>query len=293
MKNNTPLKWIIPLIFLLTLAATLAGLWPADGEPYPITNFRGEQVTINAQGLYYWDTVSATAQMQANDLVTLLVGLPLLVISFWLSLRGSLRGKLLLSGTLGFILYTYITMCFGTAYNSFFLVYVADFGLSLFAFVLSFQWIDRESLLRRFSDKLPRRLIAGLFFFSSAFLLIAWLGRIAPTLLQHQMPMLENITSMFIQALDLGIIVPTCVLSAVLLLRRNAWGYLLSSVVVMKFLTMGLAVTLMGLNMMRVGVSADAAGLVIFATITLLNLILAIILLNCITPESKVAFVNQ
>jgi hypothetical protein len=289
MKNKTPLKWIIPLIFLLTLAATLAGLWPAAGESYPITNFRGEQVTINARGLYYWDTLSSAAQMQANDLVTLFVGLPLLAASFWLSLRGSLRGKLLLTGTLGFILYTYITMCFGTAYNSLFLVYVADFSLSLFAFVLSIQWIDQDTLPARFSNKLPRRLIAGLFFFTSAFLMMAWLGRIAPTLLQNQIPLLENTTSMFIQVLDLGIIVPTCILSAILLLRRSAWGYLLSSVAVMKFLSMGLAVSLMGFNMVRVGVPADAAGLAIFPTITLINLVLAVILLKNIKPESIVA----
>ena len=87
----------------------MAGLWPGDGAPYPLTNFRGEQVTINARGLYYWDTVSSAAQMQANDLVTLVLGLPLLAVSFWLALRGSLRGRLLLTGTLGFFLYTYMS----------------------------------------------------------------------------------------------------------------------------------------------------------------------------------------
>jgi hypothetical protein len=76
-------------------------------------------------------------------------------------------------------------------------------------------------------------------------------------------------------------------LSAILLLRRSAWGYLLSSVAVMKFLTMGLAVSLMGFNMVRVGVPADAVGLAIFPTITLINLVLAVILLNNITPDPK------
>ena len=90
------------------------------------------------------------AQMQANDLVTLALGLPLLVISFWLTLRGSLRGRLLLTGTLGFILYTYITMCFGAAYNQLFLVYVAIFSLSLFAFILSMMSFDLETLPAHF-----------------------------------------------------------------------------------------------------------------------------------------------
>jgi hypothetical protein len=282
MNTNIYLKWLVPLIFVLALMATLAGLWPGEGQPYSLTNFRGEQVTINARGLYYWDTVSSAAQTQANDLVTLVLGLPLLAFSFWLTLRDSLRGRLLLTGTLAFILYTYITMCFGAAYNKLFLVYVALFSLSLFAFVLSMMAFDLKTLPAHFSEKLPRRGIAALLFFAAAFLALAWLGRIAPTLLRNQNPALENTTSMFIQAMDLGLIVPLCILAGVLLLRRSAWGYLLASVGVMKFLTMGLAVSLMGFNMARVGVPVSVVELGVFPTITLVNLVMAGVLLKSI-----------
>lgn len=258
---NPALKWLIPLIVALALLAALAGVWPAAGTPYPLTTFRGEEVTINARGLYYWDTVSMAAQMQANDLVTLILGLPLLAISFWLALRGSLRGRLLLAGTLGFILYTYITMMVGAHYNALFLVYVALFSLSLFAYVLVLMSFDLATLPARFSDKLPRGWVAGLLFFAAAFLSFVWLGRIIPTIDLNSgaggvsgIPVLENTTSMFIQAMDLGLMVPVCILSGILLLRRHAWGYLLASVGLTKFLTLGIAVSLMGLNMARVGV---------------------------------------
>jgi len=99
---NPALKWLIPLIFILAVIAALAGVWPSESHPYTITNFRGEEVTINAGGLYYWDTFSSATQAQANDLVMLVLGMPLLAISTWLTLRGSLRGRLLLTGILGF-----------------------------------------------------------------------------------------------------------------------------------------------------------------------------------------------
>jgi len=284
---NHALKWLVPPIFILTLIATLAGLWPAAGTPYAITNFRGELVTLNARGLYYWDTISSAAQTQANDLVTLVLGLPLLAISFWLSSRGSLRGQLLLTGTLGFILYTYITMCFGAAYNSLFLVYVALFSLSLYAFILSMMSFDLETLPSHFSKKLPRGWIAGLLFFAAAFLAVAWLGRIAATFSSGAIPALENTTSMFIQAMDLGIIVPMCVLAGILLLRRAPWGYLLASVGMMKFLTMGTAVSVMGLNMLRVGVPVNSAELVIFPTITLVNIVMVGILLKNLSETGE------
>lgn len=280
MNNNSPLKWLIPAIILLTLIATLAGLLPDAGQPYALTNFRGEQVNINARGLYYWDTVSSAAQMQANDLVTLALGVPLLAISFWLTLRGSLRGRLLMTGTLGFILYTYITMCFGAAYNKFFLVYVALFSLSLFAFILSMMSFDIKSLPSHFSEKLPRGSIAGLLFFAAAFLSLAWLGRVAATFAPNAIPALENTTSMFIQAMDLGIIVPLCVMSGILLLRRVAWGYLLASVGLMKFLTMGVAVSLMSLNMLRVGVPISMVEVAVFPTIAIANIIMVALLLR-------------
>jgi hypothetical protein len=280
MKENSALKWLVPLIFVLTLVAALAGIWPGEGQSYSITNFRGEEVTINAQGLYFWDTVSMAAQMQANDLVSLALGLPLLAVSFFFTLRGSLRGRLLLTGTLGFILYTYTTMSFGAAYNDLFLVYVAIFSLSLFAFILNMMSFDLETLSEHFSTNLPHKAIAGLLFFAAGFLSLAWLGRIAPTLLGDQIPTLENTTTMFIQAMDLGLVVPLCVLAGILLLKRKPWGYLLASVGLLKFLTMGTAVSLMAVNMSRVGVPISMVELTVFPAIALANLLMVILLLK-------------
>lgn len=295
---NPALKWLIPLIFILALVAALAGVWPATGMPYPLTTFRGEEVTINARGLYHWDTVSMAAQMQANDLVTLVLGLPLLAVSFWLALRGSLRGRLLLAGTLGFILYTYITMMVGAHYNALFLVYVALFSLSLFSYVLVLMSIDLVSLPRHFSDKLPRGWIAGLLFFAAAFLSFAWLGRILPSIAGLPLsnwenggitgvPVLENTTSLFIQAMDLGLIVPVCILSGILLLRRHAWGYLLASVGLTKFLTLGIAVSLMGVNMARVGVPVSPFELGPFLGMAFFGVAMTVILLKNIVGTPK------
>jgi hypothetical protein len=280
---NPALKWLIPLIFALALLAALAGVWPATGTPYPLTTFRGEEVTINARGLYYWDTVSSAAQMQANDLVTLVLGLPLLAVSSWLARRGSLRGRLLLAGTLGFILYTYITMSFGAHYNALFLVYVALFSLSLFAFVLVMMSFDLGNLARAFLRQLPRGWIAGLLFFAAAFLSLAWLGRVAATFAPNAIPALDNTTSLFIQAMDLGLIVPVCILSGILLLRRHAWGYLLASVGLVKFMTLGIAVSLMGLNMARVGAPDSAALVGIFGVLALLSIVMTVILFRNIS----------
>lgn len=281
MKNKSALRWLIPLIGLLALFAASMGLfYQTPGEPYPLTNFRGEQVMINGHGLYYYDTVSMAAQQQGNDLVTLVVGLPLLVVSTWLAFGGSLRGRLLLTGTLGFFLYTYMSMSMLTAYNALFLVYVALFSLSLYAFILCMLSFDLQHLQQHFSTNLPHRWIAALLFVIGGFLLLAWLGRIIPPLLQNQTPVLENTTTFVIQAMDLGLIVPLAILSGILLLRRSSWGYLLASVALLKGATLGLAVSTMSVMMALRGMPENLGIMVPFLMITLMTLIMAVLLLK-------------
>ncbi len=287
MKNSKAIITLTILIGVLALFAAGMGLfYQTPGQPYALTSFRGEKVTINGSGLYAYDTVSSAAQMRGNDAVTLALGLPLLAIATWLAYRGSLRGRLLMTGTLGFFLYTYMSMCFLTAYNQLFLVYVALFSLSLFAFILAMLSFDLASLPQQFSQKMPRGWIAGLLFAAGGFLLLAWTGRIVNPLLQNATPALENATSLVIQAMDLGLIVPLSFLAGILL-RRSAWGYLLASVAVMKLLTMGTAVSVMGINMALAGVGVSPVELVMFPAITLANLVIAVFLLRAIQTKPK------
>jgi hypothetical protein len=293
MKYQAALKWLVPPIGVLALFAVLMGLfYDAPGQPYAITSFRGEQVLINGHGLYYYDTVSGAAQMHGNDIVALLVGLPLLVVSTWLAgvyrakRAGSLRGRLLLTGTLGFFLYTYVSMSMLTAYNMLFLVCVALFTLSLYAFVLCMLSFDLAELPRHFSERLPRRLIAGVLFAVGGFLLLAWVGRAVPELLQPETPAaLENTTTRVIQAMDLALIVPLAILSGILLLRRSAWGYLLASVAILKGLTMALAVCTMAINMALKGVPDSMAIMIPFLVLTALNMIVVVLLLRNVNEK--------
>jgi hypothetical protein len=286
MKHQKHLTWMIPLIFVLALYSASMGLfYQFPGNPMAYNSLRGELVTINMQGLYWFDTVSTAAQMQGNDLITLVVGLPLLAVSTLLAFRGSFRGRLLLTGTLGFFLYTYMSMSMLTAYNNLFLIYVTLFGLSLYAFILSMLSFDLASLPAHFPDNLPRRWIAGLMFTVGFFLIVAWLGRIIPPIFNNKTPALENTTTLVIQAMDLVLIVPLAVLGGILLLKRSAWGYLLSSVFILKSITMGLGVSAMGVNMALRGVPDSLGILIPFLTITALNLVVTVILLTNIKEQ--------
>ena len=57
--------------------------------------------------LYKNDTTSGAAQQRGNDLVVLVLCVPLLLVSALFAAKGSLRGRLVWTGTVFFFLYTY------------------------------------------------------------------------------------------------------------------------------------------------------------------------------------------
>ncbi len=282
MKNNNIVIRLATIIIPLALLAAGAGVfWQGTGDAYPFNTLRGETVMIQGHGLYRYDTVNSASQEIGTDFVTLLIGIPLLLIGILLSRRGALRGQLLLTGALGYFLYTYGAMCFLTAFNPLFLVYVALFSLSLFGFILSMSNLDVEDITRHISSGFPRRAVASYFIIVAIFLSLAWLGLVvSPSLRWTPPPGLESAITMVIQALDLGVIVPTGLITAVLLLKKRAWGYTLSSVMLLKILTMGTALIAMIIGQILAGVAVDPVTSVIFILISISGIIFGIVTLR-------------
>ncbi len=287
MQTSKTLVMVSVLIAVLALIAAGLGIfWQGEGKPFEFRTLREETVMVQGRGLYCYDTVSSAAQAIAQDVVTLAVGIPLLIAALVIFQRGKLRGKLLLSGTLAYFLYTYASYAFGAAFNVLFLVYVALFTLSLFAFILTLMTIDVPTLPQHFSPRLPRRGIAVFLFAIGGFLLMAWLGRIVPALVASQPPIgLESNTTLFIQVLDLGLIVPAAFLSGVLLWKQSAWGYLLASVVLIKGFTLGIAVSAMAVNMILAGMQVSPVEVIMFPALTLIGVgMTATLLRNVLEP---------
>lgn len=281
MKTQKTLVVLAALIAVLSLFAAATGVFWQGGDHYEFTTLRGQAVQMQGGGLYRFDSVSGAAQETGQDIVTLVIGIPLLIAATVWAARGSLRGKILRAGTMGYFLYTYTSMAMLSAYNELFLVYVALMSMSLFAFVLSLMAIDVAGLPGHFSARFPRRTIAGFNLFVGAILALLWLGLIVPPLLGGRVPaVLESYTTLVIQAMDLGLVMPAAALAGILLLRRSAFGYLLSSVVLVKGFTMGAALLAMTAAQVLVGVQVDPVMAVAFAVLALVDMALTVVMLR-------------
>lgn len=270
--------WITGLSLLvaaLALVTTSAGIFTslaAGGAQHrAFLTAHGEWVTLQGVGLYAFESLSGAAQVIGQDVVTLALGIPLLLLATVLAARGSLRGQLLQAGLLWYFGYTYLLMAFGGAYNPLFLIYVALYSASLFAFILSLLAVDVRGLPARFGPRFARRTIACLVIGFGALLTLLWLGRIVPALLAGTPPAgLESYSTLFVQAGDLGLVVPLAVLTGVLLLRRHPVGYLLAGVLLVKGATLGLALLAMIVSMALAGVAAAGVEVLFFAAVTAL-----------------------
>jgi len=222
------------LVFLLILGATTAGIFYKTPEPrIEHTTVRGQEAVFQGSGLYRYDPVVVVREGVIWDVINLSIGLPLFAAAIVLALRNSLRGRLLLGGMLAYFFYVYLMYATMMAFNPLFLVYVAVFALSLVGFFLNMSRIDVAGLPARFSPRFPRSVFIVFSLALSVALLLLWIARIVPIMMSGQFPEeLAGITTLETQALDLGLIVPLALCSAILLWRRSPWGYLLTSVAI-------------------------------------------------------------
>jgi hypothetical protein len=272
------------LVGLLALIATTAGIVTAYGVHHrTFLSLHGQIVTMQGSGLYANESVSGAAQAIGQDVVTLIVGIPLLLVAIFLAARGSLRGKLLRAGVLWYFTYTYVLMAFGAAYNPLFLLYVALYSASLFAFILSLLAIDVKQLALQMSPHFALRTIAWLVIGVGSVLALLWLGRIVPALVSSTTPAgLESYSTLFVQAGDLGLVVPLAVLTGVLLLTRHPVGYLLAGVVLVKGATLGLALMAMSISMVVAGVAISPVEAAFFMAVAVICITGTVHLLSCL-----------
>lgn len=205
--------------------------------------------------LYSQNSDYVMQRIIVQDLVTLVVVVPLLIISTSLAAGQSRRGYLTWLGSLAYFLCTYGYYAFGIAYNKFFLVYVALFSISFFALTKGMLSLDVETTSLRFSRNTPVKTVSGFCIFFGLLISVLWLVKIIPPLVSvEESPFLELLgtTTMVNQVLDLGIVGPLAILTGIWLWKRQSWGYILAAIILFKAITFGidsLAVYVMDLQL--------------------------------------------
>ena len=196
-------------------------------------------ITATVAGLLvedlYREPRSTASMLRAYDLVTLAVVAPGLAMGIVGTRRGSTRAILLWLAMLAATVYTYAYYLFEAALGDAFLLHVALFSSALFALILGLSAVDVESIAKRFTPKTPRRWIGGFLALLAASLGGLWIYAAVLFALAGVIPagsaLVETDSLVKLgMALDLSLLVPGYALAAVLLWKRNGWGYVLAAI---------------------------------------------------------------
>lgn len=248
--------------YALTLLATLAMVVASAGGAF-------------APAMLYHDNPLITATFRGQDLVTLFVAVPLLVVGLVLELRGSRRGRLLWLGTLFYGMYGYLFYAVGAAFNAFFLLYVAIFGLASYALVLAAPSIELEPLAARVESGAARGTAITYLLVVALGLGVLWtvisLGYLFTGVVPAPIVASGHPTGV-VFAIDLVFIVPPMLIGAIGLIRRRAIGWVLAAVMSVNgtIYTLSLAAASISVEAGRVGTGEE---LPIWSVLTVLGVI--------------------
>jgi hypothetical protein len=213
----------------------------------------GGGVFIN--GLYR-DVPGIVAQAKGQDLISLVVVLPSLMITAILARRGSLQARFIWLGGIVYMVYTYASFAFAIQYNPLFLVYIALLGCSLYALIDGLATLDMAGIKARTTEKTPARAVSVYLAVLAFLFCFLWLSELIPALVAGEIPqsILEDGTpTNAIHVLDLAWILPAFVITSISLWRKHSLGYTLAAVLLSFFVLLASATLSMALFEARGG----------------------------------------
>jgi hypothetical protein len=233
MKYQKSITLLTSIIILLSAFAAFTGVLSSDGPgSFEYESIRGETVEIYGVGVYRHMSAEVAPQGIAQDYVTLIIGIPLLLFSLVYSRKGSLKGRYILAGTLAYFLVTYLFYLVMGMYNHLFLVYTALLGTSFFAFTTTLFSFDLNRLPQAFSASVPVKSAGGFLILNALLIAMLWLEIVVPPLIDGSIIPVEaeHYTTLIVQGLDLGLLLPLAVVAGIFFIQRKPIGFLAAPV---------------------------------------------------------------
>lgn len=250
--GGPPPLFLTVLLAMLLFAATSYGLFVEGAYPAP----EGVRPTL-------------PETLRGQDLVTLLAAIALL----WGGVRarrGSLAGHIVWLAVCLYVPYTYL-MYVVAPYNDALLVYIAALGLGLYLLLDGLFRLDAAAVAPAFVD-VPRRGVAWFLLAVAALFAALWLteivsvwpGGVPDSLFAYDIPSVVHV-------LDLGIVLPLLAITGVMLLRGHPMGPVLAAMLLVKTVTLGLALLSMNAFVAASGGATEPAEPVIWTVVVLVS----------------------
>ena len=206
-ENSLPIKRNLKLLYILSfIIASLMAIASIAG-----VLFRSR--------IYPTDELLST--FISNDVVNLLIGLPIILGSMLLAMRGKLIGLLFWPGALFFVLYNYFIYVLAMSFNLAFLLHLTLITLSVYTLIILIASIDGKPIQQRLAGNVHERIVGGILVGMGLLFFLQVVGVMINSL-ANQIPI--TVTELALHVSDF-LISPALVIGGMLLWRHKEFGY--------------------------------------------------------------------
>src|SRR5688572_26328476 len=142
----------------------------------------GNITSLSVKSIYASLTPVFFPQALAQDIANLVVVAPAWLILAVLALRGSLRAYLSWLGVLAFTVYNYVIYTFSIPFGSLFLLWVAVFGISLYALIGGIAAVHHDAVESHFTSGRAIKVVAWFLIITAILFGLLWLSEDVPAL---------------------------------------------------------------------------------------------------------------
>jgi len=223
---------------------------------------------------YAKETPSWAAQGMGQDIVNLILVIPLLVVSAIFSARGRKLFLLLLAGIFIYSLYSFLLYAFCVHFNRLFFAYCSGLGFSFYGLLLLTAELPPDKVKSWFDPAAPTLVPSVYFILLTSVFYLLWLVEDLPAVLSGAPPKSLAESGLFtnpVHILDLSIVLPAMFIASIQLWRKHPFGYLLFPAMMVFSIVMGAAIVGMMLAMNHLGVGGSPGPAGFFGLVILLS----------------------
>ena len=250
----------------------------------------GNIIALAFPAIYARLTPAFLPQALAQDIASLGIIAPCWLIVAALALRGSLRAYLIWLGVLAFTVYNYVIYTFSVPFGPLYLLWVAVFGLSIYALIGGVAAADHRAVQSVFTSGRAVKVVAWFLIVTALLFALLWLSEDVPALLAGKTPQSVidiGIPTNPVHILDLSFFLPAVLITGWLLLRRHPLAYTLAPAFVVFLILTGIPILITPVVQVRRGEAAGWSVMPPIGTLTFILLCVLIWLLSTVRVPKR------
>jgi hypothetical protein len=211
-------------------------------------------------GFYSKETPNWQVQSTGQDMVDLILAIPVLLITSVLAYRNNKSATLLWGGVLLYLFYTFVIYCFDVHFNRLFIFYCIILGLLFYSLLYFIFLLIKHPAGVGLNITSVTKITGVYFILVSALFYILWLSAIIPAIAQNTTPQdlaETGLPTNPVHVIDLSVILPGIFIVGILLLRKKLLGYFLAPVMLTFFILMDITIGTLIVLMKHKGMEAD------------------------------------